>query len=396
VDRKIIRFGLVLSWTVVLGLASVVYAETGEPIGGATVVQTADVPALLNPPKVITNPGCDHLPASRRFQGIPSLAISPKGRLWATWYAGKTPGEDQNNYVVVSTSGDGGKTWTETVIIDPDGKGPVRAFDPEIWVDPKGRLWSFWAQGFRRHDGEVSGVWAMTNDDPDKGDSAWSQPRRLTDGIMMCKPTVLSSGEWVLPASWWRMERSARMFVSKNEGKTWHMRGAATVPKPLRNNDEHVIVERRDGSLWMLVRIAKTGIGESVSTDRGRSWSEVRRGSIQHVVARFFVRRLASGKLLLVKHADGVDSRKMLTAYLSDDDGKTWSGGLLLDERGTISYPDGVQTDDGSIYMIYDRNRTADKEIFMAVFTEQDVAAGKDVSGKVRFRILVSQAGISH
>ena len=394
-DCRTTSCGVVLFCSVVLGLASVVCAETGASIGGAAVRVTADAPAFLGAPEVIAKPGCDHLPATRRFQGIPSLAISPKGRLWATWYAGITPREDQNNYVVVSTSGDGGKTWTETLIVDPDGKGPVRAFDPQVWVDPKGRLWSFWAQDFRGHDGSLSGVWAMTNDDPDKGDSAWSQPRRLTDGIMMCKPTVLSSGEWVLPASRWHTQRSARMVVSKDEGKTWGVRGAASVPKPLRTYDEHMIVERRDGSLWMLVRVAGTGIGESVSTDRGRSWSEVRRGSIEHIAARFFVRRLASGKLLLVKHADGVESRKMLTAYLSDDDGRTWSGGLLLDERGTISYPDGVQTDDGSIYMIYDRNRTADKEIFMAVFTEQDVAAGKDVSGKVRFRILVSQAGIS-
>lgn len=386
-DCRTIRFGLVFSWTVVLGLASAVYAETGTPTGGAAVVPTADTPAFMRPPQVITDPGGDHLPASRRHQGVPSLPISPKGRLWATLDAGTTPGEDQNNYVVLSTSGDGGKTWTETVIIDPDGKGPVRAFNTQIWVDPKGRLWFFWAQAVG-HDAAVAGVWAMTNDDPDKGDSTWSKPRRLTDGIVMCKPTVLSSAEWVLPASCWRTEYSARMVVSTDEGKTWHVRGAANLPKPLRTADEHMIVERRDRSLWMLVRIKSNGIGESVSTDRGRSWSEVRQGNIPHVETRFFVRRLASGNLLLVKHADGVDSRRMLTAYLSDDDGRTWSGGLLLDER-SVSYPDGVQANDGTIYITYDC-RPGDGSIRMAVFTEQDVAAGKDVSGKVRFRILVS------
>ena len=50
--------------------------------------------------------GQDHTLSSRKFQGIPSLAISPEGRLWATWYAGITPGEDQNNYVVIASSGD--------------------------------------------------------------------------------------------------------------------------------------------------------------------------------------------------------------------------------------------------------------------------------------------------
>lgn len=78
---------------------------------------------------------------SRLFQGIPSLSISTNGRLWATWYAGKTPGEDKNNYVVVATSGDNGKTWKEIFILDPDAEGTLRAFDPELWIDPEGRLY---------------------------------------------------------------------------------------------------------------------------------------------------------------------------------------------------------------------------------------------------------------
>ena len=52
----------------------------------------------------------DHDLTTRKFQGIPSLAISPDGRLWATWYAGKTPDEDENNYIVVASSVDKGKS----------------------------------------------------------------------------------------------------------------------------------------------------------------------------------------------------------------------------------------------------------------------------------------------
>ena len=62
--------------------------------------------------------------------------------------------------------GTSGKTWTEHLIIDPDAEGPVRAFDPELWIDPEGRLWSFWAQTIG-HDGTIAGVWARINDDPD-------------------------------------------------------------------------------------------------------------------------------------------------------------------------------------------------------------------------------------
>ena len=334
----------------------------------------------------------DHTLISRKFQGIPSLAISPEGQLWATWYAGITPGEDQNNYVVVATSGDGGKTWTENLIIDPDAEGPVRAFDPELWVDPEGRLWSFWAQTIG-HDGTNAGVWARVNDDPDKGNSQWIQPRRLTDGIMMCKPTVLSSGEWILPVSTWRdTDNSARVIISTDKGQTFSLRGACNVPVEVRDYDEHMIVERKDRSLWMLVR-TKYGIGESISKDRGETWSTLVPSPIQHPSARFFIRRLSSGNLLLVKHGPigKKTGRSHLTAYLSEDDGHTWSGGLMLDERSGVSYPDGQQSQDGTIHIIYDYSRKAAREILMARFTEEDINSGNQVSPGVESSIIVSK-----
>jgi hypothetical protein len=115
---------------------------------------------------------------------------------------------------------------------------------------------------------------------------------------------------------------------------------------------------------------------------------------ILHTPSRFFVRRLTSGNLLLVKHGplDTRTSRSHLTAYLSNDDGKTWSGGLMLDERLGVSYPDGQQTPDGLIRIIYDYGRVTDRNILMAAFREEDVAAGKDVSHAVRLRQLVSKA----
>lgn len=348
--------------------------------------------AHLAPPQTIGAPDQNHALKSRKFQGIPSLAISPKGRLWATWYAGSTPGEDRNNYVVVATSGVGGTTWTEKLVIDPDADGPVRAFDPQLWVDPKGKLWSFWAQAIG-HNGTVAGVWAMTNDDPDKDAAAWSQPRRLTDGIMMGKPTVLSSGEWILPASTWReTDHSARVVCSVDNGETWKLRGACNVPKEVRAFDEHLVVERKDRSLWMLAR-TKYGIGESISKDRGQTWGALSPSAIRHPSARFFVRRLRSDNLLLVKHGPMHQNsgRSHLTAYLSSDDGRTWSGGLLLDSRSGVSYPDGQQAQDGTIHIIYDHSRTGAREILMAKFTEEDVVAGNPASATVSLRMIVSK-----
>ncbi len=354
--------------------------------------------AYLKAPEHILTPADDAYPAveTRRFQGISSLAVTPGGRLWATWYAGPTPDEDENNYVVLATSGDDGKTWHEVKVVDPDGPGPVRAFDPNIWLDPQGRLWWFWAQHIRpiTESRNRAGVWAMVAADPENDTPEWSAPRRLTDGVMMNKPTVLPSGRWLLPASTWRdTDFSARAVASDDGGKTFEVAGAANVlPVEHRRFDEHMFVDRRDGSIRMLVRTTY-GIGESVSTDEGATWTDLKPSAIQHPSARFFIRRLDTGNLLLVKHGpiDETTGRSHLKAFVSKDDGDTWEGGFLIDERSGISYPDGQQTADGTIYLTYDYQRRDAMTLYLATFTEADARAGEAVTEKVRLRVPISK-----
>ena len=62
---------------------------------------------------------------------------------------------------------------------------------------------------------------------------------------------------------------------------------------------------------------------------------------------------------------------------LSDDEGKSWHGHLMVDSRDGVSYLDAIQAEDGRIYLIYDHNRQTDREILMAVFTEEDAAKGR-------------------
>jgi hypothetical protein len=38
----------------------------------------------------------------------------------------------------------------------------------------------------------------------------------------------------------------------------------------------------------------------------------------------------------------------------SDDDGQTWQGGLVLDDREGVSYSDGFQAPDGTIFISYE------------------------------------------
>jgi len=389
---------------------------------GITTAAEADDPAMLPTRAHRVSPG-EYGPETRSFQGIPGLARAPHGRLWATWYGGGLD-EGPENYLMLATSDDNGNTWSQVRFV-VDAPGEVRVFDPVLWVDPQGRLWWFFAQSYKWWDGR-GGVWAVVTGEPDQPELRWSEPRRIADGVMMQKPTVTSRGDWLLPIAGWNHEppkdvpsdspryippeylhwdparAGTHVFSSTDRGAAFGLLGTAHVPNV--RFEEHMIVERRNGSLWMLARTS-AGISESVSTDGGSSWSEGRPASIPHVPSRFFIRRLNSGRLLLVKHNPRMDAgwlagketeileqRSHLTAYLSDDDGQSWHGGLVLDSRLPVSYPDGDQAPDGTIYIVSDFDRQHAREILLARFTEEDVVAGKLVGRDSRLGVLVNKA----
>jgi sialidase-1 len=117
-----------------------------------------------------------------------------------------------------------------------------------------------------------------------------------------------------------------------------------------------------------------------------------------------------SGNILLIKHGTDMVTaptwkdaknwgvRKELAAFLTTDEGKTWSGGLLLDERNNVSYPDIAQAPNGDVYVHYDRERTSAAEILFARFREEDVKAGRLVSQDASLKNIVKskQFGMNH
>ena len=237
-----------------------------------------------------------------------------------------------------------------------------------------------------------SGMWTIMASDSNCESPAWSHPRLITRELnCFNKPIVLSDGTWIWPSGSWYKPNPSQPLISHDNGRTFLRGGVILVPEG-REFDEYNIVELRNGDLWILSR-TNLGMVESFSTDRGLTWTEVRPSKIKHASSRHFLTRLRSGNLLLVKHGaiDQRIDRSHLTAFLSEDDGNTWSDGLMLDERENVSYPDGVQAEDGTIYVIYDFERKGEKEILMARFTENDVARGK-LSPDAALRLLVNKA----
>ena len=91
-------------------------------------------------------------------------------------------------------------------------------------------------------------------------------------------------------------ERGANVFASRDNGATWEKRGRAMNQEP--TFDEHMIVERKDGSLLMYLR-SQTGMTQSESFDYGNTWSLPVSVPFPAASARFFLLRLKSGNFLL-------------------------------------------------------------------------------------------------
>ncbi|MBQ7090498.1 MAG: exo-alpha-sialidase, partial [Clostridia bacterium] len=329
----------------------------------------------------------------RVWQGIPGIARTKKGRTFISFYSGETS-ETYGNYAVLLKSDADNDFGEPIAAIKKEGK--FRCFDPVLWIDPLDRLWFFW----NVMPGEE--VYAAICENPDADKLIWGDEFYVGRGIMMNKPTVLSSGEWLFPIAVWKTDiypnfrkgglkddekPGSYVYKSSDNGKTFVCMGMADIRN--RSFDEHMVLELRSGVLKMYVR-TKYGIGISHSYDRGKTWSAGEDSKLGGPCSRFYISRLKSGRVLLINHIH-FKGRNNLTALLSEDDGKTFPYSLLLDERNNVSYPDAVECEDGYIYITYDRERGCFKhslseaysdarEILTAKISEEDILNSKLVS----------------
>lgn len=344
-----------------------------------------------------------YAPENRLWQGIPGIEVTKKGRIFITFYSGAV-GERIGNYSLVLISDDGGKAFSEPVCAAY--YEDHRCFDPCLWIDPLGRLWFAWAVM------PDDKLYVSVCDNPDAELISWSQPRAIGEDIMMNKPIVLSTGEWLFPIAVWlrpmrKMYRipydetkipGAYVYKTSDNGKTFERLGGADVDK--RDFDEHVIVEHEDGRLATYVRTSY-GIGVSYSYDRGKTWTKGVDSGFGGAESRFQIQRLKSGRLLMINHKD-TNKRTNLAAFLSDDDGKTWKHSLMLDDREWVSYPDCTEGNDGFIYVTYDRERGGSslettyskaREILISRFTEDEIINGRITNKGSYLKVIVSKLG---
>ncbi|MBR5152161.1 MAG: exo-alpha-sialidase [Clostridia bacterium] len=324
----------------------------------------------------------------RLWQGIPAIEVTKGGRQFLAFYSGGVS-EGIGNYAMLFRADDG-KEFGDTPMLVAYQEG-YRCYDPCLWIDPLNRLWFIWSCA------PEHSVWASICKDPDGPKMKFGKPFKIGTGVMMNKPIVLSTGEWMFPIAVWKKEprslgiqstvpeneRKAFVYKTIDQGKTFVKIGGADVTH--RTLDEHMLLEMKDEYLNMYVRTSY-GIGVAHSYDRGKTWTHGTDSGIKSPSSRFFIRRLKSGRILLINHKD-TNERDNLTAMLSEDEGVTWKYSLLLDERASVSYPDAVEAEDGYIHIVYDRERgsfsnslyevySSAREVLMAKITEDDIIRG--------------------
>lgn len=358
--------------------------------GSAIGAYAYDLTVITDPTQVAEK----YQKENRQFAAIPSVEVTGD-RIWAAWMSGGDEEPHEDNYITVAFSDDGGQTWTEPhIIVDPDSAA-ARSYNPVLWHDPDGRLWLFWGE---------SGLWCSYTQTPEADPSQirWSAAQRLNGSIVFNKPIAIVNGEgqeeWLMCTQNYQSTMETLVYSSLDRGETWELKGSVISYLNAKMHHEPMMVQKNDGTLWMLSRVENGeagGIEQTFSSDDGESWSTYEYDlayPLRGPGSRFNIYKLASGNIVLVNH-DSTQSREKIAIWMSEDDGETFPYKLMLDSRDNISYPDIAQDEDGTIYVVYDVGRSVEQEIRMARFTEEDIRFGDFVSDVAAQKMVVTKTG---
>ena len=337
------------------------------------------------------------------YTQITAIETTQNGRLWASILGG---GDNANGFLTLAYSDSQGKSWVEAVMA-LDGRAEKLAVrNGVLWLSPKGELWLFYAVFDGYYDGQGS-MWAMVCHNPDEAQLKWSEPSYIGVGIPTGKPVLNSVGEWVLPTALWGREvigydatpyignkwntprfaspyvdkykeldsqRGAGVYVSKNEGASW----SAYLGK-VKCADEYVsarynnpqLFRHDNGSVAMVVRASGTAWSYLSTSSNGEVWKSPTR-FVANPDQNFAVQRLADGKLLMVRNArfdrNLYWAPEGLYAYLSEDCGATWYGGLRLATDKQSINPVVAEGKDGQLYIAF-QSESGGKGVPMLVST---------------------------
>lgn len=330
---------------------------------------------------------------------IPAIVRNPKtGTLIATFdirynHAGDLPA---NIDVGVCRSTDGGRSWSpvESVLSSKGMEVKKGIGDPGILVDEKtGTVW-------------ISALWAPQSGHPifssstgttspqecgqmlliaSKNDGkTWGKPinitpdiKRLSDsdtadwGLVFQGPGAgicTKDGTLIFPSQIWGNKGKGTWGVlvySKDGGKTW-----TSSKKMPWGGSESTCVQLKDGSVMLNVRQGSPGARIVATTkDMGETWQKFSGENLRQPGNLCQAALLtADGKNLYFSNPNS-GKRDNMTIKYSKDGGKTWSDGLLYDERRCAGYSTLAFNDDKNktIGILYEGSPDSKTLFFLSI-----------------------------
>lgn len=292
-----------------------------------------------------------------------TIAETPEG-LVAAWYGGTDEGV---NDVSIYLSRLVDSKWTTPVVVaDGYRSASLRypTWNPVLFQYPKGDLILFYKVGT-----SPSTWWGELKRSKDNG-KTWSGAVVLPSGILgpiKNKPVLLANGTLLCGSSTedsgWKVHFEMTPDTCKTWTKTNDINNGTTFPAI-----QPTILTYPNGKIQMLSRTKTASVGESWSTDNGKTWSAITNGTLPQNSSGFDGVSLADGRQLLVyNHVippagqyKGV--RNPLNIAVSNN-GDTWFAAAVLAVKELTddewyAYPSVIQSTDGFVHIVYTWRRT--------------------------------------
>jgi predicted neuraminidase len=357
-----------------------------------------------------------------------SIVETAEGDLIACWFHGKGERTDDTLVISGARKNKGAASWSAPFVMADNHNLPDQ--NCTLFIDSEGRLWMFWISAIdnlvrsyflkyrysTNYEGDGPPVWTWqdavfclpkdaetvfaknletrleqlksSNDiDPERKArilaSVEERKAEFSDklfqrlGWMPRQPPIMLTDKRMMLGLYSDTFNCSMFAFTEDAGQTWEF------SQPLAQRGiQPSIVRKKNGNIVAFMRDSPV-VRRAESGDAGMTWNEapldiVNSGSSVAALA------LTSGNWVLVVN-DVPRGRHVLTVYLSDDEGRTWTAKRHLEnlqpEMGTGSYPTVIQTKDGSIHCTYtheDKKNFPGKTIKHVRFNEAWILAGED------------------
>jgi predicted neuraminidase len=298
-----------------------------------------------------------------------TIVETPTGMV-AAWFGG-TKEKHPDVCIWVSRLVDG--LWSESVEVangvQTDGsRHPT--WNPVLFQPRAGDLMLFYKVG-----PHPETWWGELKTSADGG-RTWSAAQRLPDGFLgpiKNKPVQLANGDILSPTSLeWKDGKQSKWAVyferTSDLGKTWEKTALVHDGLAIQAIQPSILFLGGE-RLLALGRSRMNHVFEIVSEDGGKTWGEMKLGSLPNNNSGTDAVTLADGShLLIYNHIVGTPGKwggqRSPLNLAHSQDGKSWSAALVLEsEPGEYSYPAIIQSQDGKVHMTYTWKREKVKHV---------------------------------